>query len=698
MVSPSRNTSTPNTSIIELESPVLSLPGIGEKRAAQLAALDIRTVQDLLLHLPREYRDRSRIQTIAEAEPGALMTIEAEIVRARSVRMRGGKTTALLEVKDATGTIKVNLFGRGFLVNSALKRGTRCLFTGKVGEYKGLTLQNPEYEPVTEEEGVRNLHTGRIVPLYALTEGVSQRLLRRWMDAALQLAASRLPETLPPALVTRHGLPAAAEAIYEVHFPSDMESAEASRRRFVYEELLAMQLAILQRRQLMVDSVRGIRHQTDGPLLAQFRESLPFPLTPGQQQAVNDILRDMAAPRPMFRLLQGDVGCGKTLVALHAVIAALDSGSQTAFMAPTEILAEQHYATLRGLLEPLGIRATLLTGATPASSRVRQDIACGNIPVVVGTHALFQKETRFARLGLVIIDEQHRFGVRQRDELSRKGEFPDVLHTTATPIPRTLAITLYGGMDISVIPDLPPGRLPVKTSYVPENKKEELYQYLRDQATRGYQSYIVCPLVEESEYFAGLTPLIDHFIALSEGSLAGLRCTLLHGRLDAREKEEIMTRFKARQIDVLFSTTVIEVGVDSPTATTMVIEDAGRFGLTQLHQLRGRVGRGSVQSYCFLLGVPSTPEGKQRIELLRTCANGFEIAEADLELRGPGEYCGVRQAGLPDFRAADLLRDTRLLDLARRDAAELLESDPALAQPEHAALSRAVQDLEGMFV
>lgn len=697
MVCASQDSFPPSSSTVEPESSVLSLPGIGEKRAAQLAALNIRTVHDLLLHLPREYRDRSRIQTIAEAEPGALMTIEAEIVRARSLRMRGGKTTALLEVKDDTGVIKVSLFGRGFLVNSALKRGTRCLFTGKVGEYKGLTLQNPEYEPITEEEGGRNLHTGRVVPLYALTEGVSQRMMRRWMDTALKSAASSLPETLPPALIARHRLPTAAEAVHEVHFPSDMAVAEASRRRFVYEELLAMQLAILQRRRLMVDAVRGIRHVTDGPLLTRFRNNLPFPLTPGQQQAVGDILGDMAAPRPMFRLLQGDVGCGKTLVALHAVIAALDSGSQTAFMAPTEILAEQHYATLRGLLEPLGIRAALLTGAMPASDRVRQDIACGNIPVVVGTHALFQKETRFARLGLAIIDEQHRFGVRQRDELSRKGEFPDVLHTTATPIPRTLAITLYGGMDISVIPDLPPGRLPIKTSYVPENKKAELYQYLHDQAARGYQSYIVCPLVEESEYFAGLTPLIDHFIALSEGSLAGLRCALLHGRLDAREKEEIMTRFKAREIDVLFSTTVIEVGVDSPTATTMVIEDAGRFGLTQLHQLRGRVGRGSVQSYCFLLGVPSTPEGKQRIELLRTCTNGFEIAEADLELRGPGEYCGARQAGLPDFRAADLLRDTRLLDLARRDAAELLESDPALAQPEHAALFRAVQELEGMF-
>lgn len=689
---------SPESSSVTLSSSVRALPGIGEKRAAQLAVLNIQTVKDLLLHLPRDYRDRSRIQTIAEVAPGDLVTVEAEVSRARSAWIGGGKTMAVLEIRDATGSMKVTFFNRGYLAKGTLKPGVRCLFTGRVGEYKGLTLQNPEFEPVVEEEGGDRLHTGRIVPLYPLTEGVTQRLLRQFMAVALDLAGPDLPETLPADLLARHGLPHAAGAIREVHFPADMESAEAARRRFVYEELLAMQAAILLRRKAAVDSVRGIRHKTDGPLLKGFRGGLPFTLTSGQQQAVDDILRDMAAPRPMFRLLQGDVGCGKTLVALHAVAAAADTGSQTAFMAPTEILAEQHYATLHALLKPLGVRVALLTGSTPKAAGLRKEVAGGEVQVVIGTHALFQKETRFARLGLVIIDEQHRFGVRQREELAGKGGRPDVLHTTATPIPRTLAITLYGGMDISVIPDLPPGRLPVKTSFVPDNKKEDLYRYLRDQAAGGYQSYIVCPLVEESEYFAELTPLIDHFIALSGGPLAGLRCELLHGRLDAGEKEGIMARFKARDIDVLFSTTVIEVGVDSPAATTMVIEDAARFGLTQLHQLRGRVGRGSVQSHCFLLGKATTPEGKQRIDLLRACTNGFEIAEADLELRGPGEYCGSRQAGLPDFRTADLLRDSRLLDLARRDAADLLARDPELAMAEHAALAESVKSLEGMFV
>lgn len=679
-------------------SSVMALSGIGEKRAAALAALGIVTVQELLFHLPREYRDRSRIQTIAEARTGEQIAIEAEVARARSMRIRGGQTIAMLELRDTTGTIKASFFGRGYLAHGELKKGTRGLFTGKVGEYKGLTLKSPEFEVISDEEEAPALHVGRIVPLYPLTQGVSQRMLRGWIYRALEQVCPVLVESLPPVLLARHELPPLADALKAVHFPDSLETAETARRRLVYEELLAMQTAILRFRAATVEKVAGIRHRVNGPLMQAFRDRLPFTLTEGQQQAVEDILGDMAGNRPMFRLLQGDVGCGKTLAALHAVVAAVDTGCQAAFMAPTEILAEQHYATLHGLLEPLGVRMGLLTGATPKSASIRKSLAAGDIQVVVGTHTLFQKNTDFARLGLVIIDEQHRFGVRQREELGRKGAFPDILHTTATPIPRTLAITLYGGMDISVIADLPPGRLPVKTAFVPENKKEDLYRYLRDQAAAGLQSYIVCPLVEESEHFANLTPLIDHFLALSEGPLKGLRCELLHGRLDAREKETIMARFKAREIDVLFATTVIEVGVDSPTATTMVIEDAGRFGLTQLHQLRGRVGRGPLQSHCFLMGVPTTPEGKERLELLRTCSNGFEIAEADLQLRGPGEYCGVRQAGLPDFRAADLLRDTRLLDLARRDAAELLTRDPDLALPEHAGLAAALQGLESMFV
>ncbi len=682
---------------IVLADPVSKLPGIGDKRTAMLAALNIHTVEDLVFHLPKDYRDRSHIQHITDAHPGMQLTLEAEIVHARSLRLRGGKNMALFEARDETGSIKISMFGRGFLAHTTLKPGTRCIFTGKVGEYKGLTLQNPEYEPIGDEESDQPLHTGRIVPLYPLTEGISQRNLRRWISMALD-CIGEVPEMLPETLRNAHELPARKDALRSVHFPETMAAAEAARRRFAYEELLIMQTGILLHRADMVDSPAGISHRPDGPLHNQFRAALPFELTLGQARAVEDILGDMARPRPMFRLLQGDVGCGKTLVALHAVVVAADNGSQTAFMAPTEILAEQHFATLHGALAPLGIEAALLTGSTPRADRVRDAVARGDIQVVVGTQALYQEQTLFHRLGLIIIDEQHRFGVRQRDELARKGTGPDILHATATPIPRTLAITLYGAMDLSVIPDLPPGRVPVKTAFVPEAKREDLYGYLREQAALGRQSYIVCPLVEESEHFAGLTPLIDHYLELAQGPLAGLRMELLHGRLDPREKEDIMRRFKAGEIDILFATTVIEVGVDTATATTIVIEDAGRFGLTQLHQLRGRVGRGTLASHCFLLGAPTTPEGKERMEILRTCSNGFEIAEADLRLRGPGEYCGMRQSGLNDFRAADLLRDIRLLDEARRDATALLKSDPALTRPEHQALAQAARKMTDIFV
>lgn len=682
---------------MELNDPVIKVPGIGEKRAAQFSRLGIYTVKDLVYYFPRDYHDRSRIHLISEASPGNTITIEAEVVRARSSRLRGGKTIAILEVRDASATMKVSFFGRGFLVNSVFKPGKRFLFTGKIKEFNGIQLENPEYEPIPEDEEQTQLHTGRVVPIYGLTEGLPQKFVRVCLYKVLEQVNGAVTEIIPLWLRERHHFLPVTEAIRQIHFPPNMDIVHAARQRFSYEELLGLQVAVLRRRAIK-RTMSGICHVIDGPLLRKFKVALPFELTPGQVQAINDILHDMASPRPMFRLLQGDVGCGKTLVMLHAIIAALDTGTQAVFMAPTEILAEQHYITLCQSLGSLGVCVELLIGATARAASIRKGLAQGDIQVVVGTHALAQEATQFAHLGLVIIDEQHRFGIRQRELLAGKGASPDILHATATPIPRTLAMTLYGGMDISVIPDTPPGRLPVKTAVVPDHKKEDLYAYLRDRAAEGYQSYIICPLVEESEQYEGLTPLINHFLALSEGPLAGLRCELLHGRLDAKEKESVMERFRNRAIDILFATTVIEVGIDSPTATTIVIEDAWRFGLTQLHQLRGRVGRSTTQSYCFLLGKPKTPDGKKRIKFLLDYANGFDIAEADLALRGPGEYCGLRQAGLSDLRVADLLRDARLLDMARRDAEEILRYDPDLSFPEHAALAEAAQKFHNIFI
>ncbi len=664
------------------------MPGIGPKRAKLLANLGITTVRDLLFHLPRGYQDRRHVTPIAEAREGETITVEAEIISSRNVKLRGRMSIAAVKLQDATGTITATFFGRGFMANTAFRPGARGIFTGPVGTYKGPSLKNPEYEMLNGDEEDR-LNTGCVVPVYRLTEGVSQRMLRRWIYAALESLFDTLDETLPSALLAAYQFPPVREAIHQVHFPGEIAEGEAARERFAYEELLTIQLAILRERAARLHEETGNQHVINGPCLKALGKALPFSLTAAQERAVSDILKDMASPRPMLRLLQGDVGCGKTAVALHAIAAAVDGGYQTALMAPTEILAEQHGLHLRSLLEPLGVSVDVLTGSQRNTRAVRERIADGTLHVVTGTHTLIQEATVFHRLGLVIVDEQHRFGVMQRARLIEKGAQPDVLHMTATPIPRTLAITVYGGMDITVIDELPPGRLPVKTRRITEGKLPELYDYVRKQAAAGFQTYIVCPLIEESEKREDLTPVLRHYEDMAAGPLAGLRMELLHGRLDASEKDAIMHAFKARQLDVLFSTTVIEVGIDVPTATTMIIENAGQFGLTQLHQLRGRVGRGAEQSYCFLVGAPRTQEGKQRMDILCEHTSGFDIAEQDLLMRGPGEFYGVRQAGLSDLRVADLIRDVRLLDHARRDAQEILTRDPSLTLPEHHALARA---------
>jgi len=678
----------------KLDSGVEILPQIGPKRAAQLANLGIATVRDLLLWLPRGYEDRRRVTPIADAAEGDTVTIQAEVVKARAVRLRGRMSLAVATLRDESGECQATWFGRGFLART-FEPGARGLFTGKVGKYKGKALKNPDYEMLSgDEEDL--LHTGRVVPIYRLTEKVTQRMLRRWVWEALQCCADDLEEPLPRRLRSKYKFPEAREAIRVAHFPEETAGAEKARSRFAYEELLEIQLGVLGERAERLHEETGIRHVTAGPLLKAFRKSLPYPLTKAQSRAVEDILSDLESPRPMLRLVQGDVGSGKTVVAVHAMAAAADGGYQTAVMAPTEVLAEQHFLVLREMLEPLGPWVELLTGSMKGAAKARRRIARGEAHVVVGTHALIQEKTEFNRLGLVVIDEQHRFGVFQRNELTAKGLNPDVLHMTATPIPRTLAITVYGGMDVTVIDELPPGRMPVKTRRVPAEKTPDLHNYIRERAREKLQTYYVCPLVEESDK-RELAAVTTHFAELSAGPLSGVRTALMHGRLAADEKEAIMRDFKAGRTDVLFSTTVIEVGVDVPNATTMVIEDAAQFGLTQLHQLRGRVGRGSVQSYCFLLGTPKTEEGARRLDVMCRTASGFEIAEEDLKLRGPGEFYGVKQAGLSDLRAADLIRDVRLLDHARRDAQEILRRDPGLAKPEHALIAARARRFRQML-
>lgn len=666
-----------------LNRPLSTMPGIGPKRTAALEKLGLRMLGDLLLHLPRRYEDRRAVTPLAELKEGEIATIQAEVVSARNVRLHGRMSLAVLRLKDATGEIGATFFGRGFLANSTFAKGARGFFSGEVSQYKGLCLKNPEYELLTEE-GDDPLHTGRIVPVYPLTEDLQQRLLRRLVWDALA-ESGPVPEVIPETLRGTHGFVPQREALGHLHFPASLDSAERARMQLAYQELLVLQVRLLRDRMHRRGEEPGNRHVINGPFLRALGHALPFQLTAAQEKVISEIFKDLVDARPMLRLIQGDVGSGKTIVAAHALAAAADGGYQSAMMAPTEILAEQHFRTLRDLLAPLNLRVELLSGST-GTAALRRSVATGDPHVVVGTHALFQEKVQFNNLGLIVVDEQHRFGVMQRERLRQKGSNPDILHMTATPIPRTLALTLYGGMDLSLLDELPPGRLPIKTARVPEGKVADLYRYLRDQSESGRQSYVVCPLIDISDT-REMKSVLEHFADLESGPLAGVACGLLHGKLDAGEKDRVMGDFKEGRTKVLFSTTVIEVGLDVPAATIMVIEDAWQFGLTQLHQLRGRVGRGSEQSHCFLVGTPRTKEGRTRLDVLCRNNSGFDIAEEDLKLRGPGEFYGLRQAGLTDFKAADLLRDVRLLDQARRDAESILDRDPDLAHPEHQALA-----------
>lgn len=661
---------------IALEDSVEVLPGIGPGRAALLARLGISSVRDLLLHFPRAYRDCREITPLADVQPGEQVSVVAEITASRQVRLRGRQSLALVTLSDGTGTLSASFFGRGFLAKSAFIPGKTAFFSGRVGQYNGPCLSSPEYE-FLEEEDLQSLRQGRILPAYPLTEGITQRMMRKWVRTALDTAAPLLREPLPEELLRRMELPGLAGALRRVHAPDTPEEAADARKRLIFEELLVLQADIQRQKRLLRQEDRAHAHRVGGPLVRRFQAGIPFTLTAAQQRAVEDIVRDMAGPTPMLRLLQGDVGSGKTLVALHAAVIAADGGHQTAFMAPTELLAAQHALVLENLLAPLGLRTILLTGAAEGRGEALRAAASGTAQVVVGTHALFQERAAFHRLGLVIIDEQHRFGVAQRELLVRKGPRPDVLQMSATPIPRSLALTVFGRMDLTVMDELPPGRTPVTTRYIPQGKVAACYDHVRKQAEKGVQAYIVCPLIEESAAKQDTRALLRHFGELSAGPLAGLRTGILHGRLSAPEKNAVMRAFKQGEIQVLFSTTVVEVGIDVPNATLMIVENASEFGLTQLHQLRGRVGRGTQPSFCFLLGKPKTPEGRERLEALCASASGFDIAEADLRMRGPGELLGVRQAGLSDLRAADLIRDARLLDSARREAERLTAPDCA---------------------
>lgn len=671
-----------------LVQPVTVLRGVGPKIASLLAKVGATTVEELLHVYPHRYDDYTRLKPIHRLSPGEVVTIIGTIWDVRARRTRNNQVIVQAVITDGSGKVQATWFNQQWLVDR-LSAGMQIVISGKVDQYLGKPVFNsPEWEPLSQEL----LRTGRIVPVYPLTKGLSNNKMRQVMQTAVKQWAPRAPDPLPRALRQRQHLLDLPIAIDQVHFPDDHDSLHRAQRRLGFDELLLLQLGMLGKRADW-QSHPAPRLKPPDATVTEFINGLPFKLTGAQQRVIFEIRRDMNATTPMNRLLQGDVGSGKTVVAATAMVAAVKSGAQAALMAPTEILAEQHHRGLSALLAPFGIETRLLTGSTPSAEK-RQAIdeaATGSADIVIGTHALIQERVTFKNLGLAVIDEQHRFGVDQRGALRDKGPDganPHLLVMSATPIPRSLALSLYGDLDLSILDEMPPGRQEIATRWLRPSQRERAYRFVDRHVKDGRQAYVICPLVEESESLDAKAAVTE-YRRLQDTIFPDLTLGLVHGRMKSAEKEQVMRDFYAGEIDILVSTTVIEVGIDVPNSTIMLIEGANRFGLAQLHQLRGRVGRGEHKSYCILVSDSTTSEAVERLTALEDTNDGFQLAEKDLELRGPGEFFGRRQSGLPELRQASLF-DTRLLSQARREAQRLFEADPHLEQPEHALLQRQV--------
>ncbi|TVQ74749.1 MAG: ATP-dependent DNA helicase RecG [Chromatiaceae bacterium] len=670
-----------------MTEPITALKGVGPKMAARLERLGIATITDLLFHLPARYQDRTRLVPIGSLRPGDEGVVEGEVdhteVVARSRRM------LLVHLGDGTGGVTLRFFHFSGAQQQAMARGTRlrCFGEARMGK-AGMELVHPEYRILREGEAVVE---ESLTPIYPTTEGLHQMSLRRLTDEALA-RLDRIPEWLPPPILDSAGLPDLVTALRTVHRPppdapvsSLLEGCHPAQRRLAFEELVAHHLSLGRVRARTTDQpAPPVR--VAGQLLQRLLDSLPFPLTGAQQRVIRELVTDMARPHPMLRLVQGDVGAGKTLVAVAACLHAVEAGYQAAVMAPTEILAEQHHRNFKALLEPLGVEVAWFSGKQGARSRreASEALASGRAAVAVGTHALFQGDVTFRDLALVVVDEQHRFGVHQRMALrekgARDGRLPHQLIMTATPIPRTLAMTAYADLDYSVIDELPPGRTPIKTVALSDDRRDEVVQRIHHAIGEGRQAYWVCTLVEESDVLQAQAAEDTH--AQLEEALEGIRVGLVHGRMKPRDKEAVMARFKAGEVQLLVATTVIEVGVDVPNASLMIIENAERLGLAQLHQLRGRVGRGEAASACVLMYHPPLSQtAHRRLEALRNSTDGFEIARIDLDLRGPGEVLGTRQTGMMQFRIADIVRDQDMLEDVKAAATRLTAEHPDHVDP-----------------
>ena len=685
-----------------LETPVRFIKGMGPKLSELLQKKGIVTVEDALYLLPNRYEDRRELKTIARLRPGCDEVFYAEVVSADSVAGRGGRKYFEAIVGDGTGmlTLKWFNFNPAFMKKS-WQPGRRAIFSGEVRSYGyQREIHHPEAEWLKADEDAAAylardpVNFGRIVPVYPLTEGMQQRTMRRVMKEIVDGFAASVTSPIPEAVCEKHNLLPLAEALRTAHLPppdSNLtalnETATLAHHTLVFDEFFHLELGLAMKKS-GIALEEGIPFTVTHRYTKELLRILPFPLTGAQRRVLSEIKNDMMMPHPMHRLVQGDVGSGKTLIALMAALVAVENDFQVAIMAPTELLAEQHYLNIHRWCEQLGVRVSLVTSGMKgkAKSSALEAIAKGESQIVVGTHAVIQDKVEFARLGLGIIDEQHRFGVLQRSLLKKKGTNPDILVMTATPIPRTLAMTVFGDLSLSVVDELPPGRTPVKTEICFESRRLRVYDIIREEVSGGRQAYIIYPLVEDTEKsdLKSATQMSEH---LARDIFPGFRVGLLHGRLSPEQKETVMSAFKEREIDILVATTVIEVGIDVPNATVMVIEHAERFGLSQLHQLRGRVGRGSARSRCILLSTGRLSEdGERRLKVMAATNDGFRIAEEDLSIRGPGDFLGTRQAGIPDFRIANILRDARVLEEARQAAFTVADQDPALSLPAHQEL------------
>lgn len=673
-----------------LEAPLTSVPGIGPKSARTLEKLGLQTLGDLLWHLPRRYDDYSQLKTINRLTDGEEVTIIGTVDKIATRTVRGGKMKLVeATIGDGTGSIKITWFNQTWIANR-LKAGRAVVLSGRTELYRGrLTMNSPEWEPLEREQ----VHTNRIVPVYPLTSGITEKWLRRVINAVVVSHAPRVPDPLPRALLGQYGLMPYGAALQQVHFPDGWDQLKRAQERLAFNEMFLLQLGVLRQKQgwqeLPSDPL-----QVDDGWTANFAAALPYQLTDAQQQALQAVRRDLASPHPMNRLLQGDVGSGKTVIAAAAIGIAASNQVQAALMAPTSILAEQLYRSLHDLLPAAaGVpqdQIRLLLGSTPANEKaeIRQGMESGEVLVAVGTHALLEEPVSFSKLGLAIIDEQHRFGVNQRASLREKGMNPNLMVMTATPIPRSLSLTLYGDLDLSVIDELPPERQPIDTQVLRPVERARAHNFIRGQLEHGRQAYIIYPLVEGSDKVQAKAA-VDEYQRLKESAFPNYRLGLLHGRLKADEKDQVMTDFRDGRYDLLVSTAVVEVGVDVPNASVILVEGANRFGLSQLHQFRGRVGRGEHKSYCLL--IPASPDEaeNERLKAMEEISDGFELAEIDLKQRGPGDFLGTRQSGFSELKAARLT-DVRLIEKARGAAASLFERDPALEADENHQLASAL--------